>query len=236
MKKLTTEEVITRIKNIHGDKYSYSNLKYIGSKNKIIITCLKHGDFNTILDKIICGINCPKCSSELSNLRQKKTNDEFIFQAKKIHDDKYDNSLVDYYNNKSKVKIICPKHGIFEQRASSHIEGYGCPTCKESNGEREIRLFLESKDITYITQHRFNDCKNIYPLPFDFYLPDLNSCIEFNGKQHYVHNHFFVSKKGFNELENRDNIKMEYCKNNNIPLIIIKYDESINKILTNLFF
>lgn len=234
MKKLTREEVIMRCRNVHGDKYDYSNLIYHGAKHKITVTCSKHGDFKTILDKHTNGSICPKCDVDRMKIEYKKSLDEFISDAISVHGDKYDYSLVDYVNNKTKVKIICPEHGEFEQRSGSHIEGYGCSQCKESIGERNIRLFLENNNITFISQHRFNDCKNVKPLPFDFYLPEFNMCIEFNGLQHYEPNHFFVTSDGFDALKSRDLIKSNYCDENGIKLIVIRYDENISTKLNEL--
>ena len=57
------------------------------------------------------------------------TRDEFIRRAQAIHGTKYDYSLVEYVNNKTKVKIICPVHGEFEQEPSTHLQGKGCIKC-----------------------------------------------------------------------------------------------------------
>ena len=70
-------------------------------------------------------------------------------------------------------------------------------------------------------------CKNILPLPFDFYLPDYNICIEYNGRQHYEPIKKWGGVDSLNEIKKRDKIKMEYCKLNNIPLIIIKYNDIV---------
>ena len=232
--KLTTNEVITRFISIHGDKYDYSKLNYAGAKSKMIVICPKHGEFDVILDKHMLGGNCPKCVNNQYHLLFKKSSEDFITTAKLIHDNKYDYSKVKYVNNKTKVTIICPIHGDFEQRASSHLSGYGCSMCKESFGEREIRNMLEKNRINFSSQHRFYDCKYKKLLPFDFYLSELNTCIEYQGKQHYEHNHFFVSKNGFEELKERDRIKEKYCLDNQIKLITIKYDENIYEKLTNI--
>jgi len=235
MKKLTTEEVIDRLKSVHGDKYDYSKLVYVGAKTKILVVCPKHGDFYTILDKHINGGNCPKCASNQYHLDFKKTTKEFIVEANKTHGNKYDYSKVNYVNNKTKIDIICPTHGVFKQRPDSHINGNGCSMCKETIGEKTVRNWLNENNINFKPQHRFPNCTMIKPLPFDFYLPEYNICIEYNGRQHYEHNHFFVTKNGFEELKKRDKIKMEYCHDNDIPLIVIKYDEDVNSILTTYF-
>ena len=64
---------------------------------------------------------------------KKSNKNEFIKKSKEIHGDKYDYSLVDYINSKTKVKIICKEHGIFVQTPRSHVTGSGCPLCDKSN-------------------------------------------------------------------------------------------------------
>lgn len=142
-----------------------------------------------------------------------------------MHGDKYDYSLVKYKNAHTKVKIICPLHGEFKQTPNCHVIGSGCPTCNESKGEKEIRTYLKENNIKFKQQKSFPDCKYKYPLRFDFYLPEYNCCIEFNGIQHYEPSEFFGGVDAFELNQIRDKIKKEYCDNNNIPLIIIRYDE-----------
>jgi len=153
----------------------------------------------------------------------KKSNiTEFIEKAKLVHGDYYDYSLVDYKGENYKISIICPINGIFIQKINSHLCGSGCPFCKESKGERFISNYLEKEKIIFEKQYKFDDCRNILPLPFDFYLPKYNTCIEFNGKQHYEPVSIFGGEEVFKNQQERDEIKKEYCKQNNIPLVIIK--------------
>jgi hypothetical protein len=152
-----------------------------------------------------------------------------IHKFKEIHGSKYDYSLVNYTKKGNNVIIICQNHGKFEQSTANHKSKRGCPICSESIGESEIRNLLTNNKIKFVKWKRFSDCKDKKPLPFDFYLLDYNTCIEFNGEQHYRPIEWFGGIDGFKKQEKRDKIKMEYCKNNNIPLIIIKYDENILK-------
>ncbi len=170
----------------------------------------------------------------LCNGTPKKSINEFITQAKEKHNNRYNYTLVNYLNNETKVKIICQIHDIFEQTPAAHLRGQGCPICKESKGEITIRNYLIEKKIVFTPQKRFNDCRYILPLPFDFYLPDYNICVEFNGHQHYLSNHNFGSKN--NEYEKiifRDKIKLDYCLINKIPLLVISYKENIIEKLSN---
>jgi hypothetical protein len=230
--KLSTSTIIDRVKIIHGDKYDYSFVE--GGKtnrNKITIINKESNTTHSVSPHSIFNVKT-KCS--ISNADNK--NLFFIYKAKKIHGNKYDYSKVDYNGNKINVTLICPIHGEFKQKPNIHLQGKGCPICCESKGEKIIREFLQKNKIIYKPQHKFNDCKYKNLLPFDFYLPDYNICIEFNGKQHYEPVKWFGGEKSFKEQIIRDKIKSEYCKNNNIRLIIIKYnDDDVNKKLNKLF-
>ncbi len=223
---MSLNEIINKLKIIHNNKYNYSLMNYDKKNDNIIIICNKHGEFEQRLSHHLYGSGCPKC------VNKNVTNEEFINKSNEKHGDKYDYSLVEYKNSKTKVKIICPLHGEFKQTPSGHLCGKGCPLCKESKGEKQIRNYLIENNINFIPQHKFSDCKYKRELPFDFYLPDYNTCIEYQGEQHYKSVTIWGGEKSFSDIKNRDKIKMEYCKNNNIPLIIIKYDEDVNTKLT----
>lgn len=216
-------EVRRRIKNTHGDRYTYDFSSYNGVDDKINITCNTHGSFKQRASDHIKGHGCHECSGSV-----KLTTEMFIKNSIGTHGDKYDYSLVEYKDNKTKVNIICNKHGGFTQSPNSHSRGAGCPFCKESKGERAVEQILKEKGIRFIRQHKFNDCKDKRCLPFDFYLPDDNMCIEFNGRQHYEPVATFGGEKSLKGTQRRDKIKEGYCNKNNIPLLAIKYDENIS--------
>jgi hypothetical protein len=289
MKKLTTEEFIIKAKSIHGDKYDYSITNYVNSYSKIKITCPEHENFEQTPNSHLNGSGCYKCGVENRSEKQRMVNEDFICKANLVYGDKYDYSLVEYFNNKTKIKIICSKHGVFEIKPNDHLNGSGCgrcfgrgkttedfiteaiskygllysyklteyksthkkikiicsihgmfekspnhhlngggcPICKESKGESEIRKYLTENNINFLPQHRFPDCRDIRPLPFDFYLPDYNTCIEYQGEQHYKPINYFGGFKVFKQQQKRDRIKLNYCVDKQIDLIIIKYDEKI---------
>ena len=152
---------------------------------------------------------------------------DFIKLSNEIHNNFYDYSLVNYINNNTKVIIICPIHGIFEQLPKVHMTNHGCQGCNKSKGELEIKKILDNKKIKYITQHKFDDCKNVLPLSFDFYISEYNCCIEYDGLQHFEPVKYWGGDETFEKIKLRDKIKTEYCKNNNIQLIRIRYDEKI---------
>ena len=225
---LTTEQFILKAKLTHGDRYDYSLVEYKRWNKNISIICKEHGIFYQLPNNHIRNHGCPKCRSDKLSYRFRQTKDEFIKKANEIHDNKYDYSLVEYKANHYKVKIICKIHGVFEQKPNSHLSYIGCPKCNLSKGEMFIELWLKKNNISYIPQKRFEDCKNIKPLPFDFYLLDYNTCIEFDGEQHFKpvlwHNISNVkAKSNFNDIKINDCIKDKYCKESGIKLIRIPY-------------
>ena len=129
-KKKTKEEFIKDARDVHGDKYDYSKVEYIGSKIKVCIICPKHGEFWQKPNCHLSGRGCPKCKGDKTRERLTSTKEEFIKKAKELHNGKYDYSKVDYVNNVTKVCIICPQHGEFWQSPNGHLSGQGCPECK----------------------------------------------------------------------------------------------------------
>lgn len=126
---MNTEQFIEKAKKVHGDKYDYSKVDYVNPKTKVCIICSEHGEFWQKPYNHLNGQGCSKCRYGMLSNKYKKTTEQFIEEAKKIHGDKYDYSKVNYNLCQDKVIIICPKHGEFKQRPLSHIQGQGCPHC-----------------------------------------------------------------------------------------------------------
>lgn len=229
-KRKSTQDIIEDFKKVHNDNYDYSLVTYKGSSKKVDIICSVHGMFKQTPNDHLGGHGCSKCGKS-----ERLTRDIFINRAEIIHNNKFDYSLVKYKNVHEKVKIICPIHGIFEQIPKVHLEGFGCKNCNESRGEKEIANILKNKNITFLRQYSFIDCRCKLPLPFDFYLPKFNICIEFQGIQHYQPIELFGGEKTFMECKIRDQIKENYCKEKDITLITIKYTDDIKNILEGRF-
>ena len=111
------------------------------------------------------------------------------------------------------------------------MKGKGCKKCSSSKGEKFIRKTLKESDIKFEEQKSFEGCRNKLPLSFDFYLPDHNMCIEYNGIQHYEPVKYFGGKKAFEIIKKRDNIKRKFCDKNQINMINIKYDNISKEII-----
>jgi len=127
--KLSTNEFIKRAQKIHGNKYDYSLVNYINNKIKVKIVCNLHGVFIQSPEKHLSGQGCRECFINFFKNCLRSNTEEFIAKAKKVHGNKYDYSLVNYINNRTKIKIICPIHGIWEQKPNGHLNGKGCRKC-----------------------------------------------------------------------------------------------------------
>ena len=147
MKRLTTEQFIEKAKLVHGDRYNYTLVEYKNTATKVKIICSVHGIFEQRPNDHLNGKGCPECSKEASAKKRQKATEQFIEKAKKIHCDKYDYSLVNYQGNKIKVKIICPVHGIFEQKPNDHLNGKGCKFCAGNTIKATEQFIKEAKRI-----------------------------------------------------------------------------------------
>ena len=211
----TTMEWIELAKKVHGDKYDYTKVEYKNAFKKVCIICPKHGEFWQTPNGHLNGDGCPKCFLD----KQRKTTEEFIEKARQIHGNMYDYSKTNYINSRTKVCIICPTHGEFWQIPSSHLNGRGCPVCKRSHLENIIYKLLEENNITYTYQKRF---KWLGLQSLDFYLQDYDIAIECQGIQHFKPKGFGTHKsilERFKKDQQRDNLKIQKCKENNIKLI-----------------
>ena len=228
-KKLTQEVFLFKAKKIHGDKDDYSMVKYINNKKKVKIICPVHGVFEQRPISHLEGSCCGKCSGKY------KTTVDYLKECKKIHGDKYDYSMVKYDGVFKKISIICPIHGIFEQMSDKHLRGNGCPVCKESKGERQIRQHLLEHGVKFIPQYKFKECKNKKELSFDFFLPDHNMCIEFDGRQHFMAIDRWGGDKGFKDQLINDKLKNDFCKDNDVNLLRISYKDDLKRKLEDIY-
>jgi len=175
----------------------------------------------------LIGNGCPKCGG-----MEKKNTEIFLSLAKAKHNDLYGYSLVNYVNCYSKIDIICKKHGIFKQMPRAHYLGSGCPRCNDSHGEKMINDFLNESKIKFEREKRFKNCRLKMPLPFDFYLPDFNVCIEYDGIQHFKPIKYWGNK--FELTKKRDSVKNDFCNDNNIKLLRIPYTQNKIEIEENI--
>lgn len=131
-----TEKFITECKVKHLNKYDYSKTIYRKTRDKVIITCPTHGDFEQRAGDHKAGHNCPKCSNIIAHNKLTFTTEKFIEKAASKHNNKYSYQNTVYISALKKVTITCPIHGDFEQEASSHLRGYGCNACGNKQAQQ----------------------------------------------------------------------------------------------------
>lgn len=157
-------------------------------------------------------------------MNNRKTHEEYIAEVKNVNDNI--EVVEQYINVVTPIVHKCKICGNEWPLKPNHaLQGHGCPECAKSHGEQKIKEWVQCHNIKYIPQYKFDNCRDKYPLPFDFYLPDYNSCIEFDGEQHFKPIDFFGGEEGFRVRQLHDQIKTDYCNANNIHLLRISYDK-----------
>jgi len=190
-----------------------------------------------VTERLTCSEKCWKDGQT----KARTTLENFLAEAKKVHGDMhYDYSKVDYKGTLQKVIITCKTHGDFLQFPQDHLTGSGCRKCKESHGEKRIRMFLTKHGIGHLSQHKFTDCvnpKSGRKLAFDYYIPQQNMVIEYDGEQHFrlgMLGGWKMTLADLQDIQYRDSIKTQYALTKNLKLVRITYKqlEQIEKILT----
>ena len=216
-KEMNTEEFIRRAKLKHKDKYDYSKVNFVNSQTNVCIICPEHGEFLQQPNNHLQGNGCPKCGYITVHNKRKFGNDTFIEMGHKVHGGKYDYSKSEYYNTDTNVCIICPIHGEFWQTPYKHINcKRGCPKCRTSHMENEIRNLLIENDIEFEEQKRFS-WLGLQSL--DFYLPKQNMAIECQGKQHFEPTKYWGGEETLTKINERDKRKKERCDEHDIKII-----------------
>lgn len=160
LQRKSQDDFIKEVKQIHGDKYDYSKVVYETCKDKIIIICKVHGEFEQTPSQHFKGAGCNKCAIYKNSEKRKFTKEQFIKKAIDVHDNKYDYSKVNYVNSQTKVCIGCPKHEKeFMQQPNSHLQGMGCYECG-------IDKIKETQRFT--TEYIIQKCKEVYGDNYDY--------------------------------------------------------------------
>jgi len=161
---LSTEEFIEKAKLIHGNTYDYSIVNYVNTDTNISIICRKngHGLFEQTPYKHLIGRGCPVCGNLKKGISQRKSKDDFIKQAKKVHTDKkYSYEKIDYRGDNKKIVVVCPKHGDFYQTPSSHLNGSGCPVCGRYSSINKRKLgikeFIERSNLKHNFYYNYDN-------------------------------------------------------------------------------
>lgn len=225
-RRLTTEEYVKKCQATHGDRYDYNNVRYVHSDTKVAIICKVHGLFQQWPSDHRRGFGCPQCSG-----KAKHTTESFIELARSVHGELYDYSTVVYEGMNALINITCRKHGIFQAKPTWHVHGtqIGCPVCNASKGEIRVEEVLKQIGVAFEKQKTFKGCRG----RFDFYIPSINLCIEYDGAQHFSVNQqrsrdLNERQQMFEDIKRRDSVKNKYCKEKGIDLLRINYTQYSN--------
>lgn len=215
---MTTEGFIEKACAVHGNRYDYSKVEYVSNKHPVTIGCKTHGDFRQPPNTHLNSNGCYKCGKD----GLKITQEDWIKRANEAHKNYYDYSKLSYVNNREPVTITCPKHGDFEQRASTHLRGSGCRKCWISKGESRILEILEEEGVEFSREYTIPSVINKYR--FDFYLPEYKLLIEYHGIQHYEPIDYFGGVDTLEYIQANDQNKRILAKASGHILLEIKYD------------
>lgn len=227
--------IVRQVMDERGYKLITKQEEYTGMDMKIKYICPIHGEISQNIQTIVYQhAGCRKCADiEVGNNFR---ND--IDKVSEIISSVDGNILLnpdDYISTDTRnLWIQCSCGSKFYASLTSYLNGKNrCSKCceTESAGEKRIRQWLDENNIKYIQEYCYKDCKDIKPLPFDFYLLHGKGCIEFDGKQHFYP---YFGEEAFQKTVLHDNIKNQYCIDHNIKLIRIPYTQyrNIDKILT----
>lgn len=200
-----------RYYNRFGRIYDLSNTKYINAKTIFYPKCSIHGEFPITPNHLMSGRGCPKCGKNYHYAI-----DELINKFKQIHGDKYAYDKVIDSKTHEQIDILCHKHGYFRQTISNHLNGQGCPKCKSSAMQDEIRNLLADANIQFEEEKRFDWLGR---KSLDFYIQKCNIAIECQGIQHFESISYFGGNEFFEKRLRLDKEKLDECRSHDITIL-----------------
>lgn len=217
----TKEQFIEEARAKHGDKYDYSKVQYVNINTKVCIICPEHGEVWMKPSKHLKGQNCPKC------MGMYKQKEDFLEMAEQRYGHSFIYDKVNFINMSTPVTITCPIHGDFQVTPTNHINsGCACHQCTESSGEKAVNSILTELDIPFTRELTIINPYSEHNFRVDFYIQynENNYIIEYNGIQHYRSVNLWGGDLAFKMRQERDAFLEKYCQENNIKLLVIKYD------------
>ncbi len=196
-------------------------------KNLLVrCSCCKN-TWMTTWNSLQSGRGCIFCNRKIGGLRR-RISLEKVIQIFHIHDISIDD-ISQYETTEDKISVTCKKCGYSWKTDYHHVkQGKSCPICASSHGERAISQYLSSHNILFIHQKKFDKCLYKRKLPFDFYIPRYNLCIEYQGEFHYIPLDFAGGQENLKEFKIKDSIKEKFCLESGIMLLKIPYWEKSN--------
>ena len=230
-KHITTEDVVASIKHKNVELLS----EYIGCEKPIRCRCKTCGNIWETVPKVLTtnGSGCPKCGKKVAADKRRKSQQEFENELKAVQPNI--TVLGKYISVHSQILCECNIHKTkwYGYPANLLNKSAGCPSCNTSRSEGLMLEALERMHINYLTQYTIPGCKYQNSLKFDAFDIENNVAFEFNGEQHYYPIDFAGkgeewAKHQLTLTQNRDKAKLAYCKENNIPIVVIPYWERNN--------
>lgn len=174
-------------KNVHSNKYTYPDFKYIDSKIPSDITCPEHGNFPQTPNDHLRGAGCPICGLQSRADKRRTPLDKFIQAANVVHDNRYTYPDFKYVNTGTPSDITCPWHGNFPQTPNNHLAGHGCPMCKNKT-EGVVFTFLKEvlEPLGLKVEHMGKrDSKGVGSMDIRITKGDMTIYVEVDGEQHF---------------------------------------------------
>lgn len=236
-KRLTQEKAIANLVSVHKGKYDYSKVVYVRSSENITVICPEHGEFQTSYNNHSVGKGCPACGNlkkgkyanraeahaKVSASKIARHAFTFVAQARAVHGDTYDYSQVVYAGKKTKVTIICKKHGPFEQAPGHHIwRAHGCPECSHHRSKGEAAIF---NFVSIFCEPMSRDRVTLGGKELDIHIPERKLAIEYCGE--YWHGASSIEEE--RKDRNRHFDKYKACQSKGIRLLTIYESEWLNR-------
>lgn len=216
---------VARFRSVHGDRYDYGLVQYLGYKTPVRILCALHGEFRQSPDNHYRGAQgCPRCKGDLIRTSKQLRVHEFIRRATAVHAGRYTYDTKQFTNLLTgEVRIICPDHGEFKQSPVNHLAGkVGCVKCNhmKSSGEDEVLRYL-----SFLTPAVSRDRTVIAPKELDIYLPERALAVEYCGM--YWHSHFTEDDERLRKHRHAD--KYAACRAVGVRLITLYEPEWVER-------
>ena len=223
----TTDEYKAEVAELHPDIEILG--EYYGYDKRIKCRCLVCGtEWETRAGQLTSAQRlrgCPTCGKIIA-CNKRRYSLEYFKEMMAVTNPHIE-VVGEYNNSHSFIQCRCRIHNVefysYPCNLLNHMSN--CPMCGGGIGvnERRVGRVLEELKIDYIAQYTFPDCKRHRALQFDYFLPKYNILIEYDGEQHFHPVKIFGGEAKFMDQKERDDIKNQYCRENNIPLIRVPY-------------
>lgn len=216
----TQQEFVEITQEIDPEGEYIFNGEYRGYNTKIPYTHTVCGkDHEITLAHFVAGRRCPRCSKVYE-----PSNEEFKERVRELVGDEY-TFLEEYKTAKTKIKVRHERcRFVYSVSPDNFLRGRRCPQCKESRGEERIRLKLDDLGIDYIQEYEIKTGSEVVgKVRADFFLPEYNSIIEYDGEQHFGPVEIWGGEEQFEKQKKYDEVKYEYCLDNKIEILLVSY-------------